>query len=243
MCKNYQEIKAMKENNRQVYLYETSEYGMHLVSEDIYLAILADESIDSISKWYAIKAIGELKEDKYIPVLIEVLKKQNESVGETSLHLIAARSLGKIGSAAVPFVTSLLNSDCSTETQIAAADTLGEIGSIDGIPALIEIVKSKPNNIAVWACLSLSKIGIPTVNEQIRIFDSLPDEKKLIVMDSLMRIADNTALEFVAEQFLQNERFYNTFKNSQIGVFANSMNALKDTNPMMYRKLEEKNNG
>ena len=233
----------MKESERQIYLYETSEYGMHSISEDLYLAILADESIDSISKWYAVKAIGELKEDKYIPVLIEVLKNQNESVGETSLHLIAARSLGKIGSAAVPFVIPLLNGDCSIETQIAAADTLGEIGSIDGIPALIEIVESKSSNIAVWACLSLSKIGIPTVKEQIRIFDSLPDEKKLIVLDSLMRIADNNALEFVAEQFLQNERFFSAFKKSRGGVFEHFWNALKDDNPMMYRQLEEKYNG
>ena len=28
MCKNYQEIKAMKESERQIYLYETSEYGI-----------------------------------------------------------------------------------------------------------------------------------------------------------------------------------------------------------------------
>lgn len=243
MCKTYFEIKKMDENKRQIYLYETEKYGLHSITSDVYLSMVNDDKIDPTSRWYAIKAIGEQKIDQGLQLLIGVLKKNNVTIGETSLHLIAASSIGKLGDIAIPYVTELLHcSESTIETQLAAVDALGEIRSVESIPVLIEMIKIKEFEIALWAGLSLSKIGEAATTELMNIFATLPHNKKIIVLDTLMRIEQKNAVDFVVKQLYDNNDYFTAFKKSKSKAFVCFMQNLKQHNAELFHYFEDKNN-
>jgi|GEM_PF-5814219 len=197
---------------QQLFLHEAVEYNNHDLSGDFYLGILENSS-DPLCKWYAIKALGNLRFVKGISLIIEVLKEKNVDFDGTSLHLISAYSLGRIGPIALPSIKALLASSPSEATKKAAIDSLGEIGSAESIPLLINSIKSESTEIALWAALSISKIGLGSKDLQ-KVYSELSSEKRLIVIDSLVRLGDDDSMQYVIKALQHDSLLFEAFINS-----------------------------
>src|SRR5438067_926305 len=69
------------------------------LSEDFCQEALKLETLP-MAKWYLIRALGLLKSESAIPQLIQVCFEPEVDFGNTSLHLITARSIGQMGEVA-----------------------------------------------------------------------------------------------------------------------------------------------
>ncbi|HWN11972.1 MAG TPA: HEAT repeat domain-containing protein [Pyrinomonadaceae bacterium] len=117
---------------------------------------------DPTCKWYAIRSLGDLEAKEYLGVLIDVLKSPDVEVGKSSLHLIAAHSIGQIGSEAIESLLLLLDS-AHGSTAIGVVDALGEVRATEAVPALKRSLESADRKLALWSALSLAKIGRPSI--------------------------------------------------------------------------------
>jgi len=159
--------------------------------------ILLRES-DPICKWYAIRALGDLRANQYAELLFDVLRQPDIEVGKSSLHLICARSIGLLGSQMVPYIVELLN-EPNEATRLAAADTLGEIGHHSAIPSLSCCLTSGERNLQLWASLSLGKIGTESIPAFIKALSSATKEEALIFLDALLIIGTPSIIDAVIE--------------------------------------------
>lgn len=176
---------AMPTKDRHAFLSNVSEKP-EKVGATFFAGILS-KSNDTISKWYAIKAIGDLRASDFTHLLLKVLSEADAKVGKSTLHRIGAYSIGKIGSSSIPGIIALLRSP-DKETQIAAIDALGEIRSPECLDALALSLKIKDSTLVLWACLSLSKIGdasIPILEESI---SYIQNHDMMCVLDAFVKI-------------------------------------------------------
>lgn len=141
------EIKAALTKLKQAGLKERQQAIARCADEpqrfgaEFFAEILRSEA-DPICKWYAIRALGDLRANHFGELLVDVLRQPDFEVGESSLHRICARSIGLLGSEMVPRIVSLLK-ELNAATRLAAADTLGEIGHPSAIPALSRCLTSE----------------------------------------------------------------------------------------------------
>lgn len=153
---------------------------------------------DPICKWYAIRALGDLRAKQYSNLLVDVLRQSDVEVGESSLHRICARSIGLFGSQMVPRIVELLD-EPSAATRLAAADTLGEIGHSSAIPALFRCLTSGERNLQLWAALSLGKIGVESIPALVSALSSAAKEEVLIFLDALVMLNTPRVIDAVAD--------------------------------------------
>lgn len=170
---------------------------IELFDTKFFAGILLRES-DPICKWYAIRALGDLRANQYAELLVDVLRQPDIEVGKSSLHLICARSIGLLGSQMVPHIVELLD-EPNEATRLAAADTLGEIGHHSAIPALSCCLTSGERNLQLWASLSLGKIGTESIPEFIKALSSATKEDALIFLDALLIIGTPSIIDAVIE--------------------------------------------
>jgi HEAT repeats len=152
-----------------------------------FFAHVVNESSDAICKWYAIRALGDLAAKEYLNTLISVIEAPDEEVGSSSLHLIAARSLGQIGNPALSSLLPLLRT-ASGDTLVAVVDSLGEIGSEDAIPELARCIESGERKVALWTALSLAKIGPAAIPALGILCQSANKERTYLLIDALAAI-------------------------------------------------------
>lgn len=158
---------------------------------------IIDRGWDPTCRWYAIRALGELRAKEYNKVLLDVLRQPNVTVGESSLHRICARSIALLGSDMIPDVVGLLQNP-NEATRVSAVDTLGEIGHPDAIPVLSESLASGERNLQLWAALSLAKIGIESIPVLVDALHKASEQDALIILDALVRIADPCVIDAIA---------------------------------------------
>ena len=216
---------ALNTNEKQKSIDEYVNFKLEQFGEDFFGSILVEES-DPICKWFAIKALGMLSSVKYLNVLINVLIEKDVSFGHTSLHLITASSIGKIGELAIGNVVPLLSSEYSSETQKAVVDTLGEIKSKKGVPYLIEKLENGDYSVALWAGLSLGKIGEGYI-EIIDIYKKLPPNIQIIALDALMVMKNIEAINFVITELKDHVEYLNMQKVETTRAFSNFLENLK----------------
>ncbi len=197
---NFRDFISKGESEQYRYLFELVEYGLHVESMEFLIDVVKDCPY-AMCKWLAIKQLGVKKHLPSISTIIEVLKLPNVVFEGTSLHLIAAYSLGQFGEESVPYLTALLDEDISSETLIAVYDAMGETKSQTTIPYLLNGLKNTETSVAVWAGLSLSK----TCLDSSSIIDSYYDlnsNNRVIALDAIIRIGDVDGLHFVVKSLL-----------------------------------------
>jgi len=210
---------------KQKRIDEYINFNLYQFGEDFFGEILKKEH-DPICKWYAIKALGELSSKKYLHILIDVLIENDISFNDTSLHLITSVSIGKIGEVAINDLLVLLSSSYSTETQRAVVDTLGEIKSIKAIPYLIEKLKNGELSVALWAGLSLGKIG-EGGNEIIDIYKNLTQNLQIIALDALMMMKNVNYINFIITKLKEHEEYIKLQKSKPTRAFGIFLDNLK----------------
>ena len=163
-----------------------------------FFATIYDQFDDPLCKWYAIRSLGDLAAEDYLDVLIDALKHPDQEVGKSSLHLIAARSIGQIGPSAVDRLLRLLD-ESSGSTTVAVIDALGEVGATKAIPALQHCLESEDRALRLWSALSLAKIGtasIPALRESLSRADAA---LALLIVDAFAIINETEIIPALAD--------------------------------------------
>jgi len=153
---------------------------------------------DPTCRWYAIRALGDLRAREYSETLLGILHQPDVLVGESSLHRICARSIGFLGEEVIPAVARLLE-DSRVQTRAAAADALGEIGNSAAIPFLARSLAGDEQPVQLWAALSLAKIGSESLPALIDTLKTASKETAVIILDALIRIEDSRVVDEIAD--------------------------------------------
>ena len=162
-----------------------------------FFAELLRESFDPICLWYAARSLGTLQSIAHLPLLIALLRKPDVAVGQSSLHRITASSIGLIGPSALRLIAPLLHA-AEKHTQLAAIDTLGEIRAPEGAPLLADCLASEDLDIALWAALSLSKIGPPALATLTRHMNPATPARTFLIIDALVMMCRPDVLPSLA---------------------------------------------
>lgn len=112
----------------------------------------------------SVYALGEIREIRAVPVLIERLGDQNKAV-----RRISARALGKIGDpeATEPLIASLDNPQEALVVRCTAAQALGQLSNIRAANALLRASKSEPAALRASATKALHGMeGFPELRNQ-----------------------------------------------------------------------------
>lgn len=163
-----------------------------------FFAEILSRERDPICKWYAIRALGDLRANRYSGLLVDVLGQPDVEFDESSLHRICARSIGLLGFEMAPDIVDLLK-ESSSATRLAAADTLGEIGHPSAIPSLSRCLTSGERDLQLWAALSLGKIGVESIRALVSALSSANKEEVLILLDALVMIESPCVIDAVAD--------------------------------------------
>jgi len=166
------------------------------VGPGVFAMILADET-DPVCRWYAVRAMGDLRAIEYSELLLHVLRQPDVVFEHSSLHLIAARSIGLLGQAMVPKIAVLLE-DGHEQTRLAAVDALGELRDPAGIPTLARCLTSSSRQLRLWSALGLAKIGSPSLSCLADAISTGDSELVFICLDALIMIDCPITMDVIA---------------------------------------------
>jgi HEAT repeat protein len=133
------------------------EIGTYSISSLI--AILEKETIDTETKWFTIRILGNFKEQRVVISLARLL----QSTSESELIAIASESLAKIGLPAIETLIDLLE---KTEYRLFAAKALAYIRLAPVLPPLLTLATDENPEIrllAIEALGSFHEAQIPPV--------------------------------------------------------------------------------
>jgi HEAT repeat protein len=157
-----------------------------------YLSELRREK-NPLVRWFLIKGLGMHRSPWAIDDLLQVFRQPDADFSSTSLHLIAAWSLGEIGTVALPKVLAALD-QCACETEMASlADALGEIGDPSSVDRLKELFQAGSLHVQLSAALALAKLGAPArpaLTDLLTKFAAAPGEAT-IIQDAIDKIDSN----------------------------------------------------
>jgi len=87
-----------------------------------FFVTILDSEDDPLCKWYALKAIGDIRGIEAKKQLLNTLKQPDYKVGESSLHRICSWAIGRIGLVLTSDLINLLNDLVSEQVRIAIID-------------------------------------------------------------------------------------------------------------------------
>lgn len=172
----------------------------------LFYAKLLEVEKDDICRWYEIRALGDLKAEEYIELLIKQLSSSNVCFEQSSIHAITAYSIGKIGEKVIPALSKLDLS--SEELNIAVMDCYGEIKSEKAIPYIKEFLLKPYNKATTYAALALGKIGREGINEIIYIYQKCDYKTRFVLFESLLGYCNERDINFVQEIINENPEFW-----------------------------------
>jgi dephospho-CoA kinase len=153
-----------------------------------------------LARWYLIKGIGLARDKSAVPLLLEVFRNPNHEFRETSLHGIAAWTLGRLRDVAVPWLLSTLVETHSDQLKLCIADALGETRSSRAIPALRTLFNEGTREIKLWAALSLAKIGVPAQDIVCTMYEkSGSSQDKMILIDAIAKLDGSDSSAFLGK--------------------------------------------
>lgn len=163
----------------------------------VFYAELLKNEKDDICKWYEILALGDLKAIEYVDLLVDILCKPDVWVSkDTSLHLIASRSLGKMGDEAIAFLIPLLETN-EEYIKVAVMDAFGEIRSEKALPYIMPIFKEEYSKVVVYAGMAITKIGDASISFIDSIFDEVIDKNKIVLLDAIMGMDSDKSYKII----------------------------------------------
>lgn len=104
----------------------------------------------------AMRAIADLKDQRGVPILMELLTYQQPSVRGT-----AARGLGQLGWKEAREKIERLLKDPIPAVRESAASSLADLGSIESVPAILPLLGDGPVMVRAAAVASLLQLGQP----------------------------------------------------------------------------------
>lgn len=111
--------------------------------------ILSDDTLDEELRWYAVRILGELKNESAIPVLIELIQTDDSE----ELKSMASVALGQLGSKAILSLSSLL---AYSDTRFLATQALCYIRNKETILPLLSVAEDSQVAVRVAAIEALS---------------------------------------------------------------------------------------
>jgi len=154
---------------------------------------------DPLVRWHLVKGLGIHRDTSGVGPLLSVLRQPDMEFASTSLHRIAAWSLGRIGSPALSQVLAAATASESQSERAGLADALGEIGDPSSIGSLAILFTSGDHCVRLWASLSLAKIGETgreTLYELLATCQSTPDS--LLILDAINKLNRNSVSTYHA---------------------------------------------
>jgi hypothetical protein len=146
-----------------------------------------------LAKWYLIKLAGQLGCLSAIPAIIEVGFKPDVDAHQSSLHRIAAWSLGKMGGAATETLFETLQKAQTEEQVVFAIDSLGETRDSRCGATLRAAFETGTYEAKLWTALSLAKLGEYGRGILEGLLDkSDSDTDRLLILDALVKIDRQT---------------------------------------------------
>ncbi len=150
------------------------------------------KSGDIKSRINAVKRLGELKDKRAVPALIELF-------GSGFLDLFVSNALIVIGKPALPILIEELNNK-SHLIRDGVIRVLQDIGDASAVPALIERLKSEVDfEIGLSAGLALAGIGEPAVPALIEVFKDKNEKVRNKAGKVLVDIGAPAALALIKE--------------------------------------------
>ena len=174
------------------YEYETFDDNYPLSLPPTFFAELLRKEKDDICRWYEIKALGEWHADEFVDLVLDVIRRPDVTLNETSLHLISATALGKMGPSVIPKIESMLD-QVGIESKIALIDALGETHSVESIPLLIKMIPAASSKEFIYICSSCVKCTKAGSEALQQIYYELSPDQRIIVFDALAKYAYNDA--------------------------------------------------
>ncbi len=133
---------------------------------------------------YVICALGMTHQEAAAPLLIQALKDKNNAIFAS-----ASEALGELGHKAIPYLIDLLTNGAD-DARCVAAWQLGELHSIDSVPALVETIRREKNVSVIALCIwALGEIGFRSED----VIEILTEAKKKSEPD--VRLRAETAMK------------------------------------------------
>lgn len=160
-----------------------------------------------LAQWFLIKAAGVMRLSHALEYILHICKNTDvefkTTAGTTSLNLIGAWAIGQIGESCTDSVLSLLNEE-QEEVRKFAVDALGQIQDAKPtvLAALGQALEYDKQEIALWAALSLAKLGEPSLPILNRVLSSKDIDRIGYALDAIIKI-DGLQSHFIVAQFLQ----------------------------------------
>ena len=157
-----------------------------------------DESV-RLNSAYALGRLGE----SIVPALMEALQEEAEALAETNLaktaanpqggnpaELYSSQALTEVGQSSVPALIAALD-DTSWPTRAAAADTLGNLGSLaeEAVPGLIQGLRDESSWVRRNAAEALGTIAVPAENIVPALMQVSSDSEMLVRLNAVMALA------------------------------------------------------
>jgi HEAT repeat protein len=120
------------------------------------IEILSDETLEDELRWYAVRILGELKDELAIPTLIDLMK----SCENEELRSMASIALGQLGTKAILSLSSLLASE---DTRLLATQALCYIRNKETILPLLSVASDSLVDIRATAIEALSSFHDPRI--------------------------------------------------------------------------------
>lgn len=177
------------------------------IEQDFCIKALEWET-EPLAQWFLIKATGVTKLRSALVHILRICENPDvefaAGAGATSLHLIGAWAVGQIGESCTDSVLELLKDD-QEQIRRFAVDALGQIGGAK--PAVLEALGQALENdnqeVALWAALSLAKLGEPSLPILRRILVSKEVHRIGYALDAIIKI-DGLQSHSILTQFLKN---------------------------------------
>ena len=157
-----------------------------------------DESV-RLNSAYTLGGLGE----SVVPALMHALQEEAEALAETNLaktaanpqganpaDLYSSQALTEVGQSSVPALVSALG-DASWPTRAAAADTLGNLGSLAGeaVPTLIQTLGDESSWVRRNAAEALGTIAAPAEDIAPALMQVSNDSEMLVRLNAVMALA------------------------------------------------------
>ena len=158
--------------------------------------------IDESARLNSAYALGEMGES-VVPALMQTLRDEAEALAEKNVaktaanpqggnpaELYSTQALTEVGQPSVPALISALG-DTSWPTRAAAADTLGNLGSLakEAVPALIQGLRDKSSWVRRNAAEALGTISAPAGDTVPALMQVSSDPEMLVRLNTVMALA------------------------------------------------------